>query len=319
MPIGYLTKAERQCLIDRGMHALYRWYVEHSSKRDWHVEKSFDWAQLRQGHSRELMTIIEGFYAVEQYAPDYTAELLRLTRREYGRSQFYMRWGAEEEKHADLWRRTLLASKFRTADELEEFTGACRESAWQLPFETPIHMLFYTVFQERATEVIYLNTAKVARGATDLGVFASDADPILAKVASTIAADEAAHYYFFLESARLYLYYFPEEALAALSDVLRAFVMPAADIVPRYDAFIRELYAGNLFSRRKYVRDVIEPALEKLGVAGVRSLEQALLRIRTCSGGLGADNSGVHEVVDSVFLEKTMCHLFDRLKPYVEV
>jgi acyl-[acyl-carrier-protein] desaturase len=301
------------------MHALYRWYVAHSSKRDWLVEESFDWTQLRPGHSRELMTIIEGFYAVEQYAPDYTSELLRLTRREYGRSQFYMRWGAEEEKHADLWRRTLLASKFRTVDELEGYTRACRENAWQLPFDTPVHMLVYTVFQERATEVIYLNTAKVARGAVGRGAFASDTDPILAKVASTIAADEAAHYYFFLESARLYLYYFPEETLSALGDVLRAFVMPAADIVPQYDAFIRELYAGNLFGRRKYVRDVVEPALEKLGVAGVRSLEQALLRIRTCGGGLESDNAGVHEVVDGVFLEKTMCHLFDRLKPYMEV
>ena len=105
------------------------------------------------------MNIIEGFYAVEQFAPDYTAELTRLARRKYGQAQFQIRWGAEEEKHSNLWRNILLFSRARTPGQLERYTEDLRANAWVAPFDTPLEMLFYTVFQERATQLIYLKTA----------------------------------------------------------------------------------------------------------------------------------------------------------------
>lgn len=314
-----LSRQERQRCIDRGMHALYRWYMEHSARRHWSVHGSFDWRKVHSGHSVALMNIIEGFYAVEQYAPDYTSELARLTRREYGRSQFYLRWGAEEEKHADLWRHTLVTTKARSQEELDEYTDALRQKNWTLPWRNSVQMLLYTVLQERATEIIYLNTAKVARGLSSKGIFSSDADPALAKVAATIAADEAAHYHFFLESARLYLYYLPEETLIGLADVLKAFVMPASDLVPRYDAFIRDLYDGDLFGRRKYVRDVVEPAFEKLGLRGVRELESAVVGMRASSSEtVREDDYDLRAVLDVAFLEKVIGQLFQRIGQFAD-
>jgi acyl-[acyl-carrier-protein] desaturase len=277
-----LSRAERQRIVARASHGLYRWYIDRSqAKRNWNPDRSFCWRVLGRRHSPELLAIIEGFYAVEQYAPDYTAELTRLVRGGYGRAQFQMRWGAEEEKHADLWRNVLLFSGGRTPRQIEEYTNELRANAWQAPWDTPLHMLLYTVFQERATQLIYLGMARVARGEGADPRLAGDRDPVLADVADTIAVDEAAHYAFYLGLSRLHLYYFPEETLQALVEVLRRFVMPAATIVPNYDAFVKELYAADLFGPRKYGREVAKPALAALGIEAIREVEAGLRRTKS--------------------------------------
>jgi acyl-[acyl-carrier-protein] desaturase len=323
-----LSRQERERILERGFRGLYRWYVSRSqAARNWNADRSFNWAALRQDHSVNLRTILQGFYAVEQFAPDYTVELTRLTRRSYGRSHFQMRWGAEEEKHADLWRNALLFSGHRSPAWLEQYTLELRERAWQAPWDDPLRMLLYTVFQERATQVTYLNTAAIARGANPWPAFANDADSVLAKAAAVIAADEAAHYDFFLEGARLYLYYFPEETLTALADVLRHFAMPAMALIPDYGAFVRELYDGEVYGKRQYARDVVRPALNKLGVVNLRRVEAGIRRGRTPPGGAqpaGADASpqsgqsetGANSVGHSVefpVLESAVRRLFIRL------
>ena len=271
----------RTNLVARYTHALYRWYVARSQQtRNWNPDRSFDWRSLRQDHSERLMKIIEGFYAVEQYAPDYTSELITLARKGYGRAQFQIRWGSEEEKHSDLWRNSLLFSRARTPKQIEDYTRDLRESAWEAPFETPLEMLFYTVFQERATQLIYLKTGVIARGEHKDPAFADSKDPVLAKVVSAIAIDEAAHYDFFLECARLQLYYFPDEALRALVKVMKNFVMPAARLIPNYDAFITVLYEAQIFGPRIYGRDVAKPALTALGIETVRAVEAGILKSR---------------------------------------
>ena len=105
-------------------------------------------------------------------------------------------------------------------------------------------MLLYTVVQERATQLNYLNLGAIAAGRLPDG--AHIADPVLAEVAHTIAVDEAAHYNFFLEGARLFLYYFPVETLNALHDVLGAFGMPAQDIIPDWPRVVDARKATNL-------------------------------------------------------------------------
>lgn len=82
-------------------------------------------------------------------------------------------------------------------------------------------MLFYAIVQERATQLCYLSTALIARGGSEKPELRNDADPILEKAATTIARDEVAHYSFFLEIARVYLYYYPAQALEALMDVIK--------------------------------------------------------------------------------------------------
>ena len=286
---GVLSRSEKDRLIQRAFHGLYRWYCDRSqAKRQWSPDRSLDWRKLGQEHSDELITIVEGFYAVEQYVPDFTTEIVRLTRKDYGRSHFQLRWGSEEEKHADLWRNVLLFSRRRTPEQIEWYTDDLRASTWTLPFDGPIHMILYTVFQERATQLNYMNLAEVTRGNSAKPQFAGDKDPLLAQACKLIAVDEAAHYDFFLEGARLYLYYYPEETLSALVDVLRHFNMPAGKLIPNFDLFMKTVYEGGIFGPRMYAREVVPAALSQLGVSSMRDIERGIKRTRRVPGEDGA-------------------------------
>lgn len=309
-----LSRSYRTRLVERGFHALYRWYLAQSqSKRNWNPDRDFDWAHVRKDHDPRLMNVVEGFYAVEQYAPDYGAELTRLARRDYGRSHFYLRWAAEEERHASLWRNALLFSGARQRNQIEDYTDALRAKAWQPPWDDPLHMLLYTVLQERATELIYLNLARAARGAGSRTDVFNAVDPVLAKVAAVIAADEAAHYHFFLEAARVSLYYFPEDALPALGDVLRGFVMPASTLVPNYDAFTADLYAGRLFGRIMYAREVVPPSLDKLSVLDRRILLRGDGTAAAKAETGAAPITALYQAVNREALESTVIRLFEKL------
>ena len=233
-PVSLLSRDERERQVERAFAGLYRWYVARSQKmRNWNPDSEFEWGKMRTDHSDDVVQLIEGFFAVEQYTPDYTSEILRIVRRSNGRSNFQLRWGAEEERHANTWENALLFSRGRTPEAIEHYKWQLRNNNWTLPWDDPLHMLLYTVFQERATQINYLNFAKIARGESGK-VGASATDPVLARACTLLAVDEAAHYAFFLEGARLFLYYFPEETLQGIHDVISHFAMPAQDIIPNW-------------------------------------------------------------------------------------
>lgn len=277
--VALLSSGARALAIERGVLALYRWYTAHSQQhRNWHPDTCADWRTLRRDHGDEVHTIIEGFFAVEQYTPDYVLPLLRLVRRAYGRAQWHMRWGAEEAKHADLWRNTVLSLGRRSEVWMDGYTDCLRGREWQLPWDSALHMVFYQVIQERATQVSYLNLGLAARG--QLSRLPESRDATLADVCRLITVDEAAHYHFFTEVARLLLYYDPDAAVAAFADVLRHFSMPAQDLIPDYDAFGRVLHATGVFGRTIHYRDVVQPVLSRLSLPAVRALEEGVRHAR---------------------------------------
>lgn len=278
--ITSLMSAEARALaVERGILGLYRWYTSQSQRRrNWHADTCIDWRTIRRDHHDAVHTIVEGFYAVEQYTPDYVAPLLNLIRRSYGRSQWHVRWGAEEERHADLWRNALVALGRRDERWLEEYSDVLRSRDWRLPWDSPLHMVFYQVIQERATYASYLNLASAVDGKQPC--LPTPVDTALVQACRLIAADEAAHYHFFTEAARLLIYYQPETALDAFVDVLRRFTMPARDIVPEYDRFGQVLHETGVFGRNIYYRDVVQVVLSALSLPALRALEHGVRRTR---------------------------------------
>lgn len=318
IPVGLLSREEKDRLIERGFLGLYRWYVARSqSTRNWNPDKDFDWRNFRKDHSPEMNRILEGFFAVEQYVPDYVTSLMNVIRTSHGRSHFHLRWGSEEEKHADLWYNSVLFSQYRSPEWLREYMGQLRGQEWRLPWDDPMHMIFYTVFQERATQVNYLNTAVIARGQSDKPEYANDADPVLAKVAQIIAVDEAAHYNFFLEGARLFLYYYPAQALQAMVDVIRHFAMPAGDLIPDYDQFSTIVHRAGIYGPREHSRDVVQAALENLGVAGRKALENGIRQGRMVPDENGnMRETAIFEGIDFPSIEAAVRRIFGRIKKH---
>jgi acyl-[acyl-carrier-protein] desaturase len=283
--------------------------------RNWNPDRSFDWRSLRQDLSDPLLQVLQGFFAVEYYTPDYVDEVLHLVRRSHGRSHFQLRWGSEEAKHADTWENALLYSGRRSRAFLDTYKGDLRanvhRSLWQ---DDPLRNLVYTVFQERATQLNYLNLATIARGRSDRTQHLSDADPVLATVAETIAVDEAAHYNFFLEGLRLFLYYYPQSTLEAIKDVLDHFAMPASTLVPDWDAFNEAVYRAGIYGPRAFARDVVQVVFANLGVESRKALEAGIRRGRvvpTPDGG--AQLTTIWDSFDHVRAETAVIRLHDKI------
>ena len=280
-PSGLLSRQEKDRLIERGFLGLYRWYAARSQDtRNWNADKSFEWRKLSQTLSEPMMKILTGFFAVEQYAPDFTSRILNMVRRSHGRSHFQMRWGSEEEKHADTWENAVLFSRKRSPEWIEEYKYNLRSKEWREPWGDALHNLVYTVFQERATQLNYLNLVKIASGKSKKEQHQGDVDPVLAKVAQTIAVDEAAHYNFFLECTRLYFYYYPRKTLEAIKDVLEHFTMPASQLVPNWEEFFETVYRAGIYGPREYARDVVQIVFRNLGIESRKALEEGIKRTR---------------------------------------
>jgi acyl-[acyl-carrier-protein] desaturase len=281
IPVGLLSRQEKDRLIERAFVGLYRWYVEKSQKsRTWNADLDLDWRAVRTDHSREVGTILEGFFAVEQYVPDYVSTLLRVIRQSHGRSHFHIRWGAEEERHSDLWQNAVLFTKHRSGDWLREYMEILRSNSWELPDDDPMYMIFYTVFQELATQLNYRNFRVIVAGKSEKPQFANAGDPVLENACDLIARDEAAHYDFFLQGARIFLYYYPDESLRKMAQVIEEFAMPANKIIPNYDVFFETVMKGGIYGPREHAKDVIKVALGKLGVESKKKLEEGIKRMR---------------------------------------
>lgn len=315
---GLLSRAEKDRLIERGITGLYRWYVDRSqTTRNWNADRQFDWRSFRTDHSPELNYILEGFFAVEQYVPDYVIKLLQLIRKSYGRAQFQIRWGAEEQRHMDTWQNTILFSRFRPVKWIESYKETLRNSEWMLPWDDPVHMLFYTLIQERATQINYLHAAIIAAGKSSSAVHANDRDPVLEQVCNKIATDEAAHYNFFDESARLMLYYYPAESIDALVDVLTHFAMPGVSIIPDFARFQELVARAAIFGPRQYAGDVLQIALRNLSVHGKRAFEFGVRRSRVTPDPDGnSRETAIFEAIDYQALEDAVRRLHSRIRSY---
>lgn len=313
-----LTRAERYRHVERAILGLYRWYVSHSQRtRNWNPDRDFDWRQFQSNHSETVVSIIQGFFAVEQFTPDYVTTILRLVRRSHGRSHFMMRWGSEEEKHADLWRNALLATGERSVAWVEDYMDILRSKEWMLPFEDPLRILFYQVVQERATQVNYLNMALIAQGELQPEKYGADADPVLAQVARTIAVDEAAHYKFFQEIFRIFLYYLPDEAAAAILDVVNHFYMPGGELIPDINVFNEALFRARIYGPRQYAADVLEPVFKSMGLANRRKLEAAVRASRQVPDTDGGfRGTAIFESLDFRHVEDSVRKTFRRIELY---
>jgi acyl-[acyl-carrier-protein] desaturase len=318
LPVSLMSREERDRQLERAFVGLYRWYVARSQeKRNWNADLSFAWGDLRHDHSDTVVQLIEGFFAVEQYAPDYTGEILRLVRTSHGRSHFQMRWGSEEERHADTWENALLFSRRRSPKAIEDYKYQLRSNTWTLPWDDPLHMLLYTVFQERATQINYLNFAKIARGESGDDALIDSVDPVLAKACTTLAVDEAAHYAFFLEGARLFLYYYPEETLQGIHDVITHFAMPAQNIIPNWPQVAETIYRTGVYGPRVFQRDVLVPVFENLTVTGRKALENGLKQARAIPDQDGAMRlTALWDAFDPAEAERSVMRLHDKITAY---
>jgi acyl-[acyl-carrier-protein] desaturase len=255
----------------------YELYLEYFHKaeanRRWNLQQDIPWEAITRTPDPAIVSVVQAFMAVELYLPDYTSKILHLIRASRGRAWFQANWGYEESKHSLALEMWLTKSGSRTDNQIREFEELILGREWNLPYHTPLEMMIYTALQEFATALNYRGLRKVGLNTND---------PALNKVLALLARDEVGHFQFFKDGVLLYMAQDRDRVLEALNFVIHTFRMPATDLVPDAEQHGRLMGQLGIFDDRIYLRDVVRPVLQSLGVS-VEELREARRRLNAVS------------------------------------
>lgn len=240
-----------------GFRGLYREFFDHAEKkRRWNVVDGIPWAQVKQrAVDEELVEILEAFYSVEMYLPDYSAKLIALNRQNHGMAWFLTNWCYEESKHSMVIEEWLIRSGRRTPKQMEQLNDRLLSGEWVLPFATARRMMIYSMFQELATQLNYVNLSKLTAPA---------ADPALQKLILLIASDEGLHHRMFVDCVQEYLRVDRTGTLDDLAFVLQHFAMPAHELIPDWKRKGELIERHRIYGGRQFVTRVLLPTLKSL-------------------------------------------------------
>jgi acyl-[acyl-carrier-protein] desaturase len=282
-PVSLLTHEGRNKQIEDGLYANYLAYFRKAEDtRRWKLHTDIPWELCKPDVPEDVAIMVEGYFAVESYLPDFVTEAMQMVRRSRGRAWFQANWGYEESKHAMAWETWLVTSKKRTQAQMDEYAEYLSEKQWTLPYDTPRRMIIYQMIQERATYLKYHHLAARAE---------REEDKALATALRIIAKDEIAHHGFFYKGVQLYLTYDTAETLDDIAHVLKSFAMPARNFLWNWNEFEEVVAKAGIYGAREHIKDVQNPILNALGYENRRDLERAALRMR-----LAPDNIGPQDI-----------------------
>jgi acyl-[acyl-carrier protein] desaturase len=239
----------------------YDLYLEYFHKaeahRRWNLLNDIPWNEIKRDPDPTITRIMEAYMAVELYLPDYTSKILHLIRASRGRAWFQANWGYEESKHSLALEMWLTRSGARTDAEMRAFEEEILAREWNLPYETPLEMIIYTVFQEYATKLNYQGLRRFAR---------ESGDAALDKVLALLARDEVGHFEFFKNGVLIHMDQDRDKVLEGLDRVISTFRMPAADIIPDWDTRDQLIRDTRIFDNRIFTHEVVFPVLKALKI-----------------------------------------------------
>ncbi|HTE56764.1 MAG TPA: acyl-ACP desaturase [Kofleriaceae bacterium] len=242
-----------------GFRGLYRDFFDHAEvKRRWSVVDGIPWDQIKiRAVDEDLVEILEAFYSVEMYLPDYSSKLIALNRQNHGMAWFLTNWCYEESKHSMAIEEWLIRSGRRTQAQMELLNQRLLAVEWALPFDTGRRMVIYSMLQELATQLNYVNLSKLTAPA---------GDQALQRLILLIASDEGSHHRMFVDCVREYLDLDRTGTVDDLAFVLQHFEMPAHDLIPDWKRKGELIERHRIYGGRQFVTRVLLPSLKKIGI-----------------------------------------------------
>jgi acyl-[acyl-carrier-protein] desaturase len=296
-PAARERAAEKECLqhfieyFGRAMQSR-RWSPWH----DLPVKEMQDY-----GHrlSPDSISLVEGYFGVEEYVGDYVLEGMEAFRNHRTRRNLQLQWGAEELKHGVAWEMVLLHSGARTEEQLEEYCKRIADHRWTIKghpgADSPLGVAVYSMVQERATYFNYVEMR--ARIREEYGL---PQEPTTeerergyevgaAEAFRIVAVDEIAHHGMFLKIVLTYLKYLPEKTLDVMEKVFKGFQMPSLRLIPNARNFIRAVAKTKIHTGDKHRRFVHNPVLKALGLEDDEAFNRAVQAAKLLPAGLGPD------------------------------
>jgi acyl-[acyl-carrier protein] desaturase len=225
--------------------------------RRWVIERDVPWADVRREPLHDdTALMIESFFAVESYLPDFAEKGLNYYRAMVGLSNTHINWSYEELKHGRTLQLLLQRSGLRTPEQMREFRLGLARNAWTLPYPTPRQMLIYAAFQEKETQRNYEHLRGVLAGHGSFGA---------AHGLRIIARDEAFHHAFYKDLVRMLLEYDEVGTARDIQQVATTFRMPAQHLLPDMEQRVRVMVRNKVFGKRQVRDEAIIPTVRAFG------------------------------------------------------
>lgn len=257
-PTANSLKPEDPVLLDK-LYRLFRDYFRRAEKkRRWSVDFDIPWNQTNASLNPAIADVVETFCCVELYLPDYLSKLIHQVRASRGRAWFLANWGYEESKHSMALADWLLKSGQRSDEQMADIEARVFQQEWDLPHDSALGMVCYTMMQELATWVNYRNLRQVVKD--------SGGDPALEHLLDLVSIDERAHFDFFTRIVRLYLDHDREATIEQLRRVSNSFKMPALQLLFDSSRRVAQVNELHIFDDEMFFQKVFEPSLTGLGL-----------------------------------------------------
>jgi acyl-[acyl-carrier protein] desaturase len=197
----------------------------------------------------------------EDNLPSYHHEIATVFGRDGAWGTWVHRWTAEEGRHAIAIRDYLLVTRAVDPVAMER----ARMTHMAAGFESANHddllrSLAYVSFQELATRISHRNTGKIT------------GDPVAEQLLARIALDENLHMVFYRNLLGASLELAPNQAMRAITEVVRTFEMPGSTIEDFTRKSVQIALAG-IYDLRIHHDDVLAPVLRNWGVWDVEGLD----------------------------------------------
>jgi acyl-[acyl-carrier-protein] desaturase len=263
--------AKRTILENRFYDLFLEFFAHAEAHRRWNVFEDIPWHQATQTPDPEVANLIETYYAVELYLPDYIRHTLGIVRHSRGRAWFQANWGYEESKHSIALERWLIHSGARTEEEVYQWEGDVLNQTFEPFYDDVLHTLCYVVLQEFATGLTYL---RLRSAIEEKGL----SDPALSGLLGLIHRDEVAHFKFFKRCLDIYMDYDRDSVLDSFSVVVSQFQMPADHLVPGWKERDSLTKKWGIINDRIFLTKVVRPVMKNLGIdhAEMRALRKTI-------------------------------------------
>ena len=232
--------------------------------RRWVIERDIPWEQVaREPLTEDAALMIESFYAVESYLPDFAEKGLNHYRRLVGVSNSHINWSYEELKHGRTLQLVLERAGARTRQQMRDFRTALARNEWTSPYPTPRQMLIYAAFQEKETNRNYEHLREVLTRGGSLGA---------AQALRIIGRDEAVHHAYYKDTVRMFLEYDEVGTAQDIAMVAQSFRMPAQHLMPNMENRVRVMVRNKVFGKRQVRDEAIIPTIKAFGFRDAEEL-----------------------------------------------
>jgi acyl-[acyl-carrier-protein] desaturase len=219
----------------------------------------------------------------EDNLPSYHHEIAVLFGRDQAWGDWVHRWTAEEGRHGLALRDYLSVTRAVDPVQLERLRMEHMSKGYKSANDQSVlRSLAYVSFQELATRVSHRNTGRAT------------GDPVADQLLARIAADENLHMIFYRNLLQAALQLDPDQTMRAITEVVKTFEMPGADI-PGFQRKAVEMAIDGIYDLRQHRDDVVMPVLRYWKVFDVEGLsaegEQARVELSEFLDDLDAQAS----------------------------